>query len=595
MPKRTLGWIQNPGELKKLKKVVSIFMYESQANIWLLKERLPLLRKYNLISIKDYNHFAELLSQETVEICFSDLKGKGAGSAGRANALCTGIIQAVIEGQKDRAYTDKEGNTCIMKKPYTDDWSAEGYLRWAISCGLIEYRHDSDSCKITELGKQLSLSADNSTEEKEILTIALLSYPPVYRILSLLSDGNSYTKFELGSNLGFLGEMGFTSMPQNVYVYDFCTADNKERALIRSNEEGDSDKYARGIASWLTQMGWVDSHKSDVTETYRGNSYKMKMQKYFITREGEKALKKATGNSSHPKIPKIVLYEMLASNKTPDSDYLRYERASILKSFSNSEKSILQLKNSLQSLKLEISEESIKDHIIGLQSIGINIQKKGDKYKLADKITGLIVPARTSVTKADITMLKDNIRKRLTYIDHKYLVLVDLAYSDATKGKKISDAREFEIQTASLFTKELSFEGMRLGDSNRPDVIISYDNLGAIIDNKSYKDGFSIDKKCADEISRYINENEKRLPNVPKNEWWSNFNTNVDTFFFLFITSFLKGNFVNQLEYISKSQSNIMGGAISVDNLLYIAENLKSGSMQYNEFFLKFRNCEITV
>ena len=63
-------------------------------------------------------------------------------------------------------------------------------------------------------------------------------------------------------------------------------------------------------------------------------------------------------------------------------------------------------------------------------------------------------------------------------MDHKYLVLVDLAYSDAsTKGKKNADAREFEIQTAELFTRELNFSGMRLGDANRPDVIISYETL----------------------------------------------------------------------------------------------------------------------
>ena len=58
---------------------------------------------------------------------------------------------------------------------------------------------------------------------------------------------------------------------------------------------------------------------------------------------------------------------------------------------------------------------------------------------------------------------------------------------------------------------------MRLGDSNRPDVIISHDNFGTIIDNKSYKDGFNIDKKCADEMSRYINENQRRIPELPSN------------------------------------------------------------------------------
>ena len=88
-------------------------------------------------------------------------------------------------------------------------------------------------------------------------------------------------------------------------------------------------------------------------------------------------------------------------------------------------------------------------------------------------------------------------------------------------------------------------------------------------------------------MSRYINENTRRVPGVPKNVWWKNFDVKVHTFYFLFITSFLKGNFKSQLEYISKSQSDIQGGAVSVDNLLYIAEKLKSGVMQYEEFFLE--------
>ncbi len=342
-------------------------------------------------------------------------------------------------------------------------------------------------------------------------------------------------------------------------------------------------------------MGWVESKNEDVTETYRGIDYTVKLQKYYITREGEKALKRALGNSSNAKTPKIVLYEMLASNKSPDSEYLRMERANIIKSITNSEKSIKQIQEFLQAEKIDVSESSIADDIIGLMQIGINIHERNGKYKITDKIKGLIIPSTISVIKADITQLKETIREQLKVIDHKYLVLVDLAYSDASKSKKNADAREFEIQTAELFTKELCFNGLRLGDANRPDVIISHENYGTIIDNKSYKDGFNIDKKCADEMSRYINENARRVPELPKNEWWKNFNTNVDTFTFLFITSFLKGNFKSQLEYISKSQSEIPGAAISVDNLLYLAEMIKTESISKDEFFNMFCNNEIVV
>ena len=596
MTMRTFGWVQNPGKLSNLKKVVGIFKHNSENNIWLREERLPLLKKYQLISDDDYQRFLDVLSQETVEANYIDLKGKGAGNLGRANAICTGIIQAAIDGQQPKKYSDNSGVSITIKKPYTDDWTAEGFLRWAISCGLLVYNGEKDACYLSRLGNLLAATVNNSAEEKEIFTKSLLSYPPVCRILTLLSDGNGYTKFEIGKQLGFYGELGFTSIPQNIYAYDYSVATGTDRDKVRSNEEGDSDKYARGIASWCTQMGWVESKNEEIKETYRGTEYTFKLQKYYITREGEKALRRSNGNSSNAKIPKIVLYEMLASNKAPDSNYLRLERATIIKAIINSAKTTDQIQKYLKAEKIDISESSILDDLIGLEHIGINICKRNEKYKITDRIEGLIVPSTSSIIKADITQLKETVREHLNVVDHKYLVLIDLAYSDASsKRKKNADAREFEIQTADLFTKELRFSGMRLGDANRPDVIISHKHNGAIIDNKSYKDGFNIDKKCADEMSRYINENTIRQPGLPANEWWKNFSTEVDSFTFLFITSFLKGNYKAQLEYISRSQSDILGAAISVDNLLFLAEKIKSKQISRSDFFQMFNNDEIVI
>ena len=132
-----------------------------------------------------------------------------------------------------------------------------------------------------------------------------------------------------------------------------------------------------------------------------------------------------------------------------------------------------------------------------------------------------------------------------------------------------------------------------MGDSNRPDIIISYETNGTIIDNKSYADGFNIDKHNADEMSRYINENSRRIPGVPPNEWWKNFDENVTNYTFLFVTSFLKGRFEEQLKYISRTQGGIKGAAIGVENLLYLAENLKSGKISHSDFYSKFNNSEI--
>lgn len=591
--KRTFDWVQNPGSLKKLKKVVGIFQPGSTENVWLRNTRLPLLLRFSLISGEDYNRFQTELGKSAIEIDYSMLKGRGSGS--RKDALCTGIIQAVIDAQQNKSYTDDAGITETFKKPYTDDWSAEGYLRWAISCGLIEYVKAADKCKITDLGKSLADSAADSAGEKEALSQALLLYPPVIRVLSLLLEKDSQTKFDLGSRLGFKGELGFTSIPQAVYLCDYCEAETtKEKSAVKSNDEGDSDKYARGIASWCSQMGWVESSKKDVTDSYRGRTYTASLQTYSITRAGEKALKKAKGNSSHPRLPRIVMFEMLASNKAHGADYLRYQRAAIIKAFSTTGKTLEQLQNTLKGYDLDMDTAAIKDHIDGLISIGIDISVKDDKYRLLDKIQNLELPARSSCVKDHVNDIIDRVRSKLTHLDHKYLILISLAFSDAaSRTKKNADAREFEIQTANLFTNELSFHGMRLGDSRRPDVIVSHHADGAIIDNKSYKDGFHISTSCRDEMSRYVNENIIRSKTLNSNEWWTNFDSGVSTYTFLFITSYLKGDFEKQLEYISNANGGIKGAAISVENLLYFSEGMKSGKYHHKDFYNSFQNKEM--
>ena len=594
--KRTFGWIQNPGDLKKLKKVVGVFQMDSPIHKWLTTERLPLLMKYKLINSDDYKIFQAELSKSEIEISYSLLKGKGSGTSGRKNALCSGILQAVIDAQSSRTYSDSSGISVTIKKPYTDDWSADGYLRWAISCGLLEYDNSSDTCKISSLGQKLALSADESIEEYESLTTALLSYPPVIRILSLLKEKSEQTKFELGNKLGFIGELGFTSIPQEIFLYDYCNATPAEKKEIRSNFEGDSDKYARGIASWLIQMNWVTSHRKNITATYEGKDFSAKLQVYSITRAGEKALLKAHGNSSNPKLPRIVMFEMLASNKTPNAEYLRLQRAVLLKSISNSWKTLEQIQSTLKKENLDLSANAVADHISGLVAIGLNIAERQRKYKLLDKITCLAIPEQTAYSSDSVNKLKELVRSKLQAVDHKYLILIDLAYSDASiTRKKSADAREFEIQTAELLTKELNFAGLRLGDANRPDIIIHYGESGTIIDNKSYKDGFTLDKHNADEMSRYINENRQRISGIPSNEWWNNFPLEVRNFTFLFISSFFKGRFTDQLAYISKTQGNIKGAVLNVENLLYLAELLKTGKMPYHDFFNLFANGEIEI
>lgn len=588
--KRTFGWIQNPSNLKTLRKVVVSLCNGSEEQESLINYKLPLLLKNKLISQENYDNFKRCLKSE--DYSFSVLKGKNSGSS-RKDAICTGIVQAIIDAQKFVQVKDLDEKIVRIKKPYSDDWSSEGYIRWAIALGLIEYAEDKDTCSVSLTGRQLSNTKVDSQEEQEIIKKSILAYPPAMRILQLLSvDPNvALSKFELGSKLGFKDEQGFTSVPLEYFVASLCSSENKSK--VKSDLEGDSDKYARTIASWLQQLGWVEKVKKTVKSiSCYGIEYKNISigSGYKITLEGLKSYKKANGYSKHPRMPRRVSFQMLAS-KAESAEYLRKRRAGIIQSLSKSPKKICSIQKFLISMNVNATEEIIVDDIKGLNNIGLSIIKKDDKYKLEDTVYGLIIP-KENIEADEIIKLKDELSQNLKYIDHKYLILVDYAFSDKNGSLKGADARSFEIETANLFTKELNFKGRRLGDSNRPDVIISYEQDGAIIDNKSYKNGFSIDKHCADEMQRYIVQNLKRTPGIPANEWWKEFEKDVKNFYFLFISSKIIGNFKNNLNELS-SNTGIKGAAISVDNLLYLSDKLKGNELKYSEFFDLINNDEI--
>lgn len=587
---RTFGWIQNPGRLDTLKNVVAIFQPSSDAYNELICTRLPLLKRNGLISKTNYDEFMTVLQQRPLKIDYKLLKGKGS-SRNRKNAKCTGIIQSVVDAQKSVDLIDLNGNSIKVKKPYTDDWTADGFLRWAISTGLLIYDNNSDTCCISLLGKELVRAEIDSLSEKEAYETALLSYPPVNRVLEILSDMLPHTKFEIGRNLGFCGEKGFTSIPQGQFLAHLeSTSDPAVKKSVRSNMEGDADKYARMIANWCVKMGWVKSTTKNVIDRFGNSLYSSKLQAWTITVSGLAALRKSRGNSSNSKIPKNVFFEMLAT-KAPDAIYLRHRRATLIMYLSQ-KRSLKSIRKHMLDCGYDVDISTILDDLKGFSNIGLSVENVHDTYHITDNVVNLIVPEET-VTNSNVNELKDKVRSRLKTLDHRYLILIDLAYSDAsTKSKKNADAREFELETVSLFTDELEFDGLHLGDSDKPDSIITYAHNGTIIDNKSYKNGFNVDRHCADEMMRYIMQNNRREDGIPSNEWWKLFGDNITSFSYLFVTSFLRGRFEDNLSELSKI-THVNGGAIGVDNLLYLAEDLKTGVLSYEDFYAKMQNCEL--
>ena len=564
---RTFGWVQDPSDFESLIKVVSIFDNKSETHKELVNEKID-----RLIEKRDgKSHFLEVLNSTPLKIKYADLVGTS--FTPRSSARCNGIVQATVKGQV---------------RDFISDWPADNFVRWAQALGFIKYNYFDDSFEITEEG--LNLTGAKTIEEKEeILIDSLLSYPPAVRILNLLSDGKVKTKFELGKNLGFIGEDGFTSIPQDVLIMTLATTeDKKERNKLRTDTEGSSDKYARMIAKWLSKLGLLVQVAKEVELSIGGKNYKEKIgQSYMITAKGIQALNKANGKSRHKRISKNISWEMLATKGT-DRNYIRTRRALIIKNLIEC-KSGLTLEEIRDRLEIQAISELftvVKDDLDGLINIGLNIEKIGEKYYFNDEINDFIIPIIENSEKSEFTQEKDNLREKLDTLSHEYLSLVDLAFDSQQN-------RLFEMKTVELLTKECNYKGVHLGGSRKPDGIIytenSTDNYGVIIDTKAYSNGYNLPISQVDEMVRYVEENNKREKERNSNEWWKEFGDNINKFYFSFISGKFIGNIEEKLQRITIF-TNVYGNAMTIITLLYLANEIKANRLKNMEVVKYFDN-----
>lgn len=564
---RTFGWVQDPSDFESLIKVVSIFDNKSETHKELVNEKID-----RLIEERDgKSHFLEVLNSIPLKIKYADLVGTS--FTPRSSTRCNGIVQATVKGQV---------------RDFISDWPADNFVRWAQALGFIKYNYFDDSFEITEEG--LNLTGAKTIEEKEdILIDSLLSYPPAVRILNLLSDGKVKTKFELGKNLGFIGEDGFTSIPQDVLIMTLATTeDTKERNKLRTDTEGSSDKYARMIAKWLSKLGLLVQVAKEVELNIGGKNYKEKIgQSYMITAKGIQSLNKVNGRSRHKRISKNISWEMLATKGT-DRNYIRTRRALIIKSLIEC-KSGLTLEKIRDRLEIQTISELftvVKDDIDGLINIGLNIEKIGEKYYFNDEINDFIIPIIENSEKSEFTQEKDNLREKLDTLSHEYLSLVDLAFDSQQN-------RLFEMKTVELLTKECNYKGVHLGGSRKPDGIIytenSTDNYGVIIDTKAYSNGYNLPISQVDEMVRYVEENNKREKERNSNEWWKEFGDNINKFYFSFISGKFIGNIEEKLQRITIF-TNVYGNAMTIITLLYLANEIKANRLKTMEVVKYFDN-----
>ncbi len=500
----------------------------------------------------------------------------GGHTTPRSDSPCDGIVQAAIKGQK---------------REYIGDWPADNFVRWAQAFGFISYNYDDDSFSITELGKTLV----KSENKNEILIQAALSYPPAYRILSLLKNPDiSLTKFELGEKLGFTGEDGFISYPLASIIAALNSAETqKEHSDIRGNWESSSDKYARTICQWLVKLGLLENAEKEVTMQYGNRFVSDTLGGFRITPTDERYLRNAGGNSRHKKIAKIVSYEMFAT-KGKDREYLRFRRSLILKFLSGKKGkcTFVEIGKFLAAYGLDEIAETISDDVNGFINLGLEICTDENGAELKDVICDFPIPHYKDLAeKSELSAEKEIVRTQLKNISHEYLSLMDIAFDSQQN-------RLFEMKFMELFLRECNFLGDHLGGTSKPDGALYTEvyegNYGIIVDTKAYSKGYDLPVSQRDEMLRYIRENYLRDEKQNQNEWWKIFPDSLDKFYFMFVSGSFKGDIAGKLEKIA-AVHNVSGTAMPIATALLVADKIKGGNMSMIDFAKRIVNTEYEI
>lgn len=570
---RAFGWVQDAGNLDALCNVVAIFDETSPFHKSLVQKRIPEL-------VGEQNGRAKMiaaLNGRPLALSYKLLIGSHTNP--RSESPCDGIVQAAVKGQK---------------REYIGDWPADNFVRWAQAFGFIAYNYADDTFSITGCGKSLLASSD----KKASLIQAALSYPPAYRILSLLKNpADVLTKFELGEKLGFTGEDGFTSYPLASIVAAMASAASaKERGDIRADWESSSDKYARTIAQWLVRLGLLKNIPKEISVQYGDSLVSDALGGFGITPSGERHLRNASGNSRHGKIPKIVSYEMFAT-KGGDREYLRLRRSLILKAIvdGKNRSTFAKIQEALKAGGLDESIETIKDDVAGFMNLGLNVETSADSVSLQDAIADFSIPVYKDLTiKSELSKEKDKVRMQLKSLSHEYLSLMDLAFDPKQN-------RLFEIKAMDLFLNECGFYGRHLGGANKPDGVLYTDepypkmsdkeNYGIIVDMKAYSGGYNLPIAQQDEMKRYIGNNQKRDEKINPTKWLQEFPDYLAKYYFMFVSGSFKGDVSEKLHKMYL-ETKTCGTALSIVTALLVADKIKSGTISKADFEKGFCNAE---
>jgi arginine repressor len=440
-------------------------------------------------------------------------------------------------------------------------WDARCRIKAICASGMVEIDRLKQGYCLTALGKELCDAPKNnkffrrmrllSHEEIEIFQKGLLTNPPVFSVLNILNESRkrglgALSKYDIGSQLGFVGDVGFTH-----FEAEFVAQNGKSF----NDVEGDADKWARTIISWLVQVGWVE--KGGSKELY-GKSLPL----YTTTYEVDKVLQYAARSTV-----KYVPQEMLCSDHHPFAEIIQQRRVAILKILS--QKSIMlisEMVETMRSFAIDTDEETLAFDIINLRQAGIQISKERSYYRLTDKINLDTPTQQISSVQKKVDGVEKQIEHYVTiYADSIPTRLVDNIIRYGYGGT--SSARLFEMTVDKLFSF-MGYESQCLGQGQGrvADIIAKYrdtqppKSYALIIDTKAY-DKYSFPAGDVRKMKEYISfhGNELYQDSIPRHA-------------FAFISmAFTNPN--DKLEEIAKDTA-VSGTAIDVYSLLELSSKV---------------------
>lgn len=462
-----------------------------------------------------------------------------------------------------------------IKKKWT--WDARCRIKAICACGMVELDRNLQGYRLTALGKDLCTAPKSnelyrgkrilSEEEKALFRKGLLTNSPAIRVLNILNDSRknglgAMSKYDVGSKLGFVGDIGFSH-----FEAEFVARSGKNF----NDAEGDADKWARTIISWLSQVGWVIK---DSNADVLGKSLPL----YTTAYEVDSVLQYAARS-----IVKYIPQEMLCSNHHPFAEVVQQRRVAILKILSQKPyMAISVLLAAVIALGIDTDEETLAFDILNLRQAGIQISKERSFYRLTDKIKlDIVLQQKPMTTQQKVAGVEKQIEHYvMVYEDSLPIRLVDNLIRYGYDGT--NSAALFEMTVEKLFTF-MGYEAQCLGQGHGrvADVIAKYrddsfyaKSYGLIIDTKAYKK-YTFPAGDVRKMKEYIFLHGKELmqDSIPRH-----------AFAFISMAFSFPEKHLNEIA----SDTAVNGTAIDVFSLMEIGSKVAKKEVSIAELFSQF-------